>query len=64
MVSHDRTDYRHTMGHTHLGFDAGAMGALFAQAKLAVRTIQTLPSYPDARGPDLFVAIAEKPGRG
>jgi ArsR family transcriptional regulator len=60
MVAHDRADYRHTMGHAHLGFTSDATSDLLTHAGLRVRTIQTLPSYPDARGPDLFVAVAEK----
>jgi len=61
MVAHDRADYRHTMGHAHLGFSEETVRTLFAQANLVPRSIQTLPSFPDARGPDLFVAIATKP---
>lgn len=64
MVRHDRADYRHTMGHAHLGFSAEAVRGLFTESGLTPRTIQTLPSNPDARGPDLFVGVAEKPASG
>ena len=64
MVGHERADYRHTMGHAHLGFSAETVRGLFAEAGLTPRTIQTLPSNPDARGPDLFVGVGEKPASG
>ena len=62
MVAHDRADYRHTMGHVHLGFSPDRVRELFTGAGLITKSIQSLPSYPDARGPDLFVAVGEKPG--
>ena len=50
MVRHDRTAYRQTMGHKHLGFAPEDFAAL----TLARWT--ELPAEPDAQGPGLFLA--------
>lgn len=56
MVDHDRTEYRHTMGHRWLGFSEGAARAHFEAAGLGQVTYRRLPSDTVAKGPDLFVA--------
>ena len=56
MFEHDRSEYRHTMGHRHLGFSGQKMGRLMSGAGLGEVRITPLPSAPDARGPGLFVA--------
>jgi ArsR family transcriptional regulator len=60
MLPHDREEYRQQMGHVWLGFGEDQMrrfleGAGFA----AVRFAQAAPD-PDARGPALFLAGAQK----
>lgn len=55
MYPHDRIDYKHTMGHKHLGFDEGVMAQMLADAGFEP-TIKPLPSDPGGKGPGLFVA--------
>jgi SAM-dependent methyltransferase len=57
MVEHDRNEYRHTMGHQHLGFSKGRMIDLFEEAGFTGMTYRELPGEPDAAGPGLFAAI-------
>lgn len=61
MVTHDRTEYRTKMGHTHLGFDPSTMQSMLSRAGLSDATTQFLATDPDAKGPGIFVARAEKP---
>lgn len=58
MLEHTHEDYRHTMGHTHLGFNPNRLGQLFIDAGFrAFRSVQ-LPGLPEARGPGLFALTA------
>ncbi|MBL0926770.1 MAG: metalloregulator ArsR/SmtB family transcription factor [Phycisphaerales bacterium] len=61
MLAHDRTVYKHTMGHAHLGFSEPDLRRLFGEAGFPSVTIAALPSDPQARGPGLFVAVAATP---
>lgn len=56
MVEHDRQEYRHTMGHSHLGFSAAAMETMLKQAGFDGVRVAVLPSDPEGKGPGLFVA--------
>lgn len=56
MVAHDRTAYRQTMGHRHLGFEEGQVARMAKAAGLRVRHHRVLAPDPDASGPALFVA--------
>jgi SAM-dependent methyltransferase len=56
MVEHDRAEYRHTMGHQHLGFSKAEMARMMMAAGFVETTYRELPTEPDARGPGLFVA--------
>lgn len=58
MVRHDRSEYRHLMGHQHLGFSRENMESRFEAAGLEPMSFRELPVDPDARGPGLFVATA------
>ncbi|HYE60465.1 MAG TPA: metalloregulator ArsR/SmtB family transcription factor [Phycisphaerales bacterium] len=58
MVEHDRTEYRQTMGHQHLGFSHQSMTRLLKSAGFADVNYRELPTEPDAKGPGLFVATA------
>ncbi len=60
MVAHDRTTYRHTMGHHHLGFSEANVRGWAAAAGLADVRYRALPPDPDARGPGLFVAVLRR----
>ncbi len=60
MVAHDRSQYRHTMGHRHLGFSRSRISELFDSAGFESSRYAELPGEPEARGPSLFVATARK----
>ena len=59
MVEHDRSDYRHRMGHRHLGFSEGQLTDLCQPAGLRLAHFSVLPADPRAQGPDLFLATVE-----
>lgn len=61
MVEHDRTIYRHTMGHVHLGFSADHVSGFLRGASLERPHVSILPSDPDGRGPDLLVGVGTVP---
>ena len=61
MVGHDRTEYRHSMGHKHLGFEAGAIKGLFDGGGFDRAQVRELAGDPTSRGPGLFVATALRP---
>ncbi len=61
MVSHDRADYRNSMGHQHLGFKSGQIEDLLADAGLARARVINLPCDPEGKGPGLFAATAIAP---
>lgn len=57
MQAHERADYRHTMGHQHLGFDEERVRCWAAAIGLTVSTLRPLAPAPEAQGPPLFVAL-------
>lgn len=64
MQAHNRVDYRHTMGHVHLGFDAADLRDWAGMAGLRVRSVRALPPAQDAQGPPLFLAVLEAAREG
>ena len=60
MLPHDHEEYRQQMGHVWLGFDKDHLKGLLGDAGFRNVRIIPLPSNPDAKGPALFVACAEK----
>jgi SAM-dependent methyltransferase len=58
MVAHDRDEYRHTMGHQHLGFSKDSVTSLFGAAGFVDVNYRELPGDGEAKGPGLFVATA------
>lgn len=62
MVPHGRDDYRQQMGHAWLGFDAERLAAWCDAAGLVMERHVALPADPAARGPNLFVATAQRRG--
>ena len=58
MLPHEREEYRSTMGHLWLGFDAAQLTAWLEQAGFADVRIVPLPPDPQAKGPGLFTARA------
>lgn len=61
ITPHDRTDYRHEMGHKHAGFAPGEVRAMFEQAGFVGVRVRTLPPDIHATGPALFVATGRIP---
>ena len=60
MVPHQRSDYLETMGHVWQGFSDVQIEAWFSEAGLHVeRTIDLNPD-PQAKGPNLFAAVARR----
>jgi ArsR family transcriptional regulator len=59
MVEHDRNEYRHSMGHQHLGFSKALMHELLTKAGFDDVQYRELPGEPDAKGPGLFVATGK-----
>lgn len=62
MYEHDRAEYRHTMGHKHLGFSALRMQEWMTSAGLRQTRVVSLPSDPESVGPGLFAATGYAPG--
>lgn len=59
MCRHDRIEYKHAMGHLHLGFDDDEREAMFREAGFSsVRTHKLRPGV-EASGPSLFAAVAQ-----
>lgn len=61
MLSHDREEYRRSMGHVWLGFSEPEMAGLLREAGLDEILVRPLPPSPSARGPSLFAARGVKP---
>ncbi|MDP7070757.1 MAG: ArsR family transcriptional regulator [Phycisphaerales bacterium] len=60
MARHERSEYRDTMGHLHLGFGESEVTAWCRDAGLSDARYALLPPDPDALGPGLFVATATR----
>jgi ArsR family transcriptional regulator len=60
MLPHDRQEYRQEMGHVWLGFEREQLERWFREAGFERMRFHPLPSEPDAKGPDLFVASARR----
>lgn len=64
MVPHEREDYRSTMGHLWLGFDATQLTEWLERAGFGEVRIVPLPPDPQAKGPGLFTARAVRRNGG
>lgn len=62
MTSHDREEYRQQMGHVWLGFSEDQLRRFVEQAGFPALAVHALPPADEAKGPALFVAVAQKPG--
>jgi len=62
MVKHDRSEYRHSMGHLHLGFTEDQMREWATEADLLLDRFQRLRPSPEAQGPALFAAVLSTSG--
>ncbi len=59
MCRHDRIEYKHAMGHLHLGFSDDEREQMFKEAGFSsVRTHKLRPGV-EASGPSLFAAVAQ-----
>jgi ArsR family transcriptional regulator len=56
MVEHGRKEFRHTMGHKHLGFAPEQIAKMFRAAGFRETRVDILPADPEAKGPTLFAA--------
>jgi len=57
MLPHDRAEYRQTMGHVWLGFDAAQLQRWSDDAGFASMRHHALPSAAVGKGPTLFTAV-------
>lgn len=57
MQEHIHDEYRHTMGHVHLGFSEGTLQAAAENCGMHVRQYHRLHPDTGASGPSLFVAV-------
>ncbi len=56
MMSHDRKDYRDSMGHLHLGFSNDDLVGIAEKSGLHLQKYIPLPPDPSSSGPPVFVA--------
>lgn len=56
ITEHDRSDYRHEMGHRHQGFSHTTVRDMYEEAGFTGVRVRTLTPDVDASGPALFVA--------
>jgi len=61
MSPHEREEYRQQMGHVWLGFSEEQIRRAVEQAGFAVFRFHPLAPAEEAKGPALFVGVAEKP---
>ncbi|MBW7933395.1 MAG: metalloregulator ArsR/SmtB family transcription factor [Gemmatimonadaceae bacterium] len=57
MLPHEHEEYRQTMGHLWLGFDAVRITHWAHEAGFSAVRVRALPAQPGAKGPSLFTAI-------
>jgi ubiquinone/menaquinone biosynthesis C-methylase UbiE/DNA-binding transcriptional ArsR family regulator len=63
MLPHHREEYRQEMGHIWLGFDNGQLETWLRAAGFDSLHFSTLAADPLAKGPPLFLCVAELPDR-
>jgi ubiquinone/menaquinone biosynthesis C-methylase UbiE len=63
MLPHGRDEYRQEMGHVWLGFDSAQLTTWLRSAGFDGIRFSTLASDPLAKGPPLFLCVAELPDR-
>lgn len=61
MFEHDRREYRHRMGHKHLGFSQSRAQSMLEDVGFVQVRVDALTSWPDSKGPSLFVASGDAP---
>jgi ubiquinone/menaquinone biosynthesis C-methylase UbiE/DNA-binding transcriptional ArsR family regulator len=58
LLPHERSAYRHEMGHVRLGVSREELSDWLHAAKLSLWQYREIPPDPQAKGPALFVAVA------
>lgn len=58
MFAHNRNEYKHTMGHQHLGFTESQISKMLKDSGFRSVRINKLRPGVDASGPSLFAAVA------
>lgn len=58
LLPHERSSYRHEMGHVRLGVDRKELAGWLCAAGLSLKQYRALPPDPRAKGPALFLAVA------
>ncbi len=58
MIEHDRTSYKHAMGHRWLGFPQTIIEQFLEEAGFFDSRVRLLPNDTSAKGPGLFAATA------
>ncbi|MGP1272682.1 MAG: ArsR/SmtB family transcription factor [Phycisphaerales bacterium] len=58
MLAHDREEYRRTMGHHHLGFEASDLRRMLETAGFRRVSVRELPTGTKSKGPGLLAASA------
>lgn len=61
LLAHEREDFRREMGQQCLGFAPHEIEQMLNRAGLGQVLVRPLPPEPQAKGPALFLAVAEKP---
>jgi len=59
MQEHQHQEYKHTMGHVHLGFSESDISSLCATCGVTLTQYHRLSPNPEARGPSLFAAVIQ-----
>jgi len=57
MLEHTRVEYRHTMGHKHLGFSEAQLAELFRAGGFGAPDVRVIRAESQAKGPGLFAAV-------
>ena len=60
MTRHDREEYRHTMGHRHLGFSEKDVRAWAKEAPIGQARFRSLRPNTSGKGPGLFAATLRR----
>lgn len=61
MIEHEHLDYRHRLGHRHLGFSEHRAASMLETAGFDAPRVTQIPGRTDVRGPSLYVAAARAP---
>ena len=63
LLHHDREDFRRQLGQHHMGFAPDELASQLTSASFTAPFITPLPPEPEATGPALLLATAQKPAK-